>query len=184
MNWLDFVFGLTLAASTASGVQRGLARIGIGLAALVVAFAFGCTFYGEAASLFAEYTSSRGVAEFVGFFAIFFGVLLVGSLLGAAATAMFKWMGLGWANRLLGGAFGLLRGALVCIVLLLAVNAFLPGQPPRAVVQSSLAPHLLDASETLSTITPQRMKDEFQINYNKARQVWTERVKNGLGKSE
>lgn len=184
MSWLDLVFGLTLVASTISGVQRGFARSTISLAAMLVAFAFGCTFYAEASEYFLEYTSSTNVAYLLGFCLIFFGILLAGSLAGTAATLLFKWIGLSWANRILGGAFGLLRGVLICIVLLLVMNAFLPGQPPRAVVQSTLAPYLMDASKTLSTISPQRMQVEFQSNYNKAREAWITPIEKRIRKVE
>jgi membrane protein required for colicin V production len=45
----------------------------------------------------------------------------VTSLLAIALTSIFKKVGLGWLNRLLGGFFGLARGLLiVCIIVFLA----------------------------------------------------------------
>jgi membrane protein required for colicin V production len=52
---------------------------------------------------------------------LFLGTLLVTSLLAIALSAIFKKIGLGWLNRFLGAAFGLLRGLIiVCILVFLA----------------------------------------------------------------
>jgi len=172
VNLLDLVFGLTLVISVFTGFQKGFARIGIGLAATILAFLLAAFYYPEAGRPLREYTSSVGVANFLGYLGIFVGVLIVGALLGQAATRFFKWVGLSWLNRALGGAAGLLRGLLIAIVILMAANAFLPGEPPSLVLHSTLAPYLLDSSKILSNLMPKEFKQEFLKNYNKAKKAW------------
>lgn len=172
MNVLDLAFAAILLGSVYSGAVRGFARIGIGLAALVLAFGLAALYYPEAGRPFREYTSSVGVANFLGYIGIFGGVILAGALLGHAATRFFKLVGLSWLNRVLGGLVGLIRGGLIAIVLLMAVNAFLPGEPPSLVVGSRLAPYLLDSSRVLSELMPTEFKQEFLKNYEKAKKAW------------
>jgi membrane protein required for colicin V production len=172
VNTLDLVFALILAGSVYSGVVRGFARIGIGMAALLLAFLLAALYYPEAGRPFRDYTSSTGVANFLGYIGIFGGVVLAGALLGHAATRFFKVVGLSWLNRALGGLVGLLRGGLMAIVVLMAVNAFLPGGPPSLVVRSRLAPYLLDSSRVLSELMPTEFKQEFLKNYEKAKKAW------------
>ena len=184
MNLLDLVFGLTLLVSVFTGFQKGFARIGIGLAATILAFLLAAVYYPEAGRPLREYTSSVGVANFLGYIAIFAGVLTVGALLGHAATKFFKWVGLSWLNRALGGAVGLVRGALIAIVILMAANAFLPGEPPSLVVHSTLAPYLLDSSKLLSNLMPKEFKQEFQKNYDKAKKAWFDPLRDQIRRIE
>ncbi len=172
MNTLDLVFAFILAGAVYSGVAKGFARIGIGMAALLLAVLLAALYYPEAGRPFREYTSSAGVANFLGYIGTFGGVVLAGALLGHAATRFFKVVGLSWLNRALGGLVGLLRGGLMAIVVLMAVNAFLPGEPPSLVVRSRLAPYLLDSSRVLSELMPTEFKQEFLKNYEKAKKAW------------
>ncbi len=172
MNLLDLVFGLILLVSVYSGLVKGFARIGIGMAAMILAFLLAALYYPEASRPLREYTSSVGVAHFLGFIAIFAGVMIAGALIGHAATRFFKMVGLSWLNRGLGGAVGLVRGVLMAIIVLMAANAFLPGDPPSLVVQSRLAPYLLDSSRVLSNVMPADFKQEFLKNYEKAKKAW------------
>lgn len=184
MNTLDLVFALILAGSVYSGVVRGFARIGIGMAALLLAFLLAALYYPEAGRPFRDYTSSTGVANFLGYIGIFGGVILAGALLGHGATRFFKLVGLSWLNRALGGVVGLLRGGLMAIVVLMAVNAFLPGEPPSLVVRSRLAPYLLDSSRVLSELMPTEFKQEFLKNYEKAKKAWINPLRDQIRRLE
>jgi membrane protein required for colicin V production len=172
MNWLDAVFAVILIGSVASGIHRGFARIGVGLAASVVGLLFGAWFYDSAGEFVRPYVATRGIANFIGFFLVFLGIMIVGALLGHLLTKVFKWIGLSWFNRLMGGAIGLVRGVLISIVVLMAVMAFAPGSPPPAVVNSRLAPYLIESASLVSNITPSEMKQEFQESYQKVKKAW------------
>ena len=62
-----------------------------------------------------DYVSSRAIANLIGFFVDLRGaVLMLGAIVGRILAKFFKWVGLSWLDRLLGGAFGLVRGASSC----------------------------------------------------------------------
>ena len=180
MNWLDIVLALILILSVAAGIRRGFARVGVGLAATVIGLIFGIWFYGSAGAFLLPYVSYRGLANLIGFLAIFFGILLIGSLVGWVLAKLLKWAGLGWLDRVLGGAFGLLRGVLIGIGLVLALLAFAAKPPPPSVVESRLAPYMIDAARVLAVIAPRELRDGFEASYERAKKIWSDAVQKGI----
>ena len=58
---------------------------------------------------------------------VFFGVLVIASLLTIALSSLIKKIGLNWFNRFLGGFFGFARGLIiVCVLVFLAGLTSLP----------------------------------------------------------
>jgi membrane protein required for colicin V production len=184
MNWLDIVLGGILAVSTAAGLMKGFFRLGIGLAATFLAFLLASWFYADAGEWAVPYTSSRGVASFVGYVLIFLGVTVAGSILGRLMAKLFKWIGLSWLDRLGGGALGLIRGGLICLAIVLIISAFLPGDPPRAIFGSRVAPYILDAASVLSLTTSPDMKQRFRQTYEKTKRAWVDPVRERFEKIE
>lgn len=180
MNWLDIVLALILGLSMIAGIRRGFARVGVGLAATFIGLILGIWFYGSAGAFLLPYVSSRGVANFLGFLIVFFGVLLAGSLVGWVLSKLLKWAGLGWLDRLLGAAFGLLRGLLIAIALVLALAAFAPKPPPESVVRSRIAPYVIDAARVLAAIAPRELRDGFEASYERVKKVWRDAVEKGV----
>jgi len=184
MNWLDMVLAAILIASTAAGVMRGFFRLGVGLIATFLAFLMASWFYAEAGEWAVPYTSSRGVANFVGFLLIFLGILIAGALLGRLLAHFFKWIGLSWLDRMGGGIVGLLRGGLIGLVTVLMITAFLPGDPPQAILHSRIAPYILDGAHLLSLTTPPDMKQQFRQTYEKTKKAWVDPVRKQFEKLE
>ncbi|MBI2688467.1 MAG: CvpA family protein [Acidobacteria bacterium] len=184
MNWLDIVLASILLGSTVGGFVKGFFRLGIGLAATFLAFLLASWFYAEAGDWAVPYTSSKGVAHFVGYVIIFLGVMIAGALLGRFLARVFKWMGLSWLDRLGGGVLGILRGGLISLVIVLMMTAFLPGDPPAAVFHSRLAPYVLDGAHLLSLTTSPEMKQQFRQTYEKTKKAWVDPVRQKLEKLE
>jgi membrane protein required for colicin V production len=177
MNWLDIFLGATIAISTAAGFARGFLRIGIGLAATVLAFVAASWLYADAGAWAIPYTSSRGVANLVGYLLVFTGILIAGSIAGRIAAKVFKWIGLSWLDRLGGAALGALRGGLIALIVVLAVAAFLPGSPPPALQGSRVAPHVLEAANVLAATTSPEMKRQFRQTYEKVKKAWIDPIR-------
>ncbi len=184
MNWLDMLLGGILVTSTIAGLVKGFFRLGIGLAATFLAFLLASWFYATAGEWAIPYTSSRGVANFVGYLLVFFGVMAAGALLGRILAHFFKWIGLSWLDRTGGGVLGLIRGGLIALVIVLMISAFLPGDPPRAIVQSRIAPYVLDAADLLAMTTSPEMKQQFRQTYEKTKKAWIDPVRDRLEKIE
>lgn len=177
MNWLDIVLAIILVASIASGFMKGFARTVVGFAACILGLLCGLWFHGTAGSFLIPYVSSRGIANCIGFFLVFIGTMILGGLLGRLLALLFKWAGLSWLDRLLGGAFGLVRGALVAAVIVMALLAFTPTPPPRAVVGSRIAPYVMDAARMMALAAPRELRDGVRRGYEKVKQVWSDTLK-------
>jgi len=181
MNWLDIVLLLVLAASVASSLRKGLTREIIGLASVVLALFLGCWFYGLAGAFLVPYVSSRGIANFAGFALVFVGVMVAGALVSALAGRVLKFSGLSFVDHLLGAAFGVLRGLVISIALVMAIMAFSTGgEPPAAVVRSRVAPYVAEAARVFASMAPYELKQGFRTTHARVKSAWEDAVKKGI----
>ena len=178
MNWLDVVLALLILISTLMATRKGFSREIIGLTAAISALMCGLWFYGPAGAFLMPYVSSPQVAHFAGFFLVFVGVLIVGAIVGAMVSRMLRKVGLSAFDRALGAVFGIIRGVLVSVALITAMMAFTPelkgSGPPDAVVQSRMAPYVLEASRMFAAIAPRELKDGFHRHYEQVKSAWEE----------
>src|SRR5580692_7337493 len=107
--------------------RKGFSREIIGLASALFALVLGMWFYGMAGSFLLPYVSSPRVANLAGFLLVVFAVLVCGGILGWIVNRFLRTIGLSFFDRLLGAAFGFVRGTLVAVALLTAFMAFGPG---------------------------------------------------------
>jgi membrane protein required for colicin V production len=174
VNWLDWVIALIVIASVFSGLRTGFARAAIGTVALLVGIVAGLWLYGSAGGWLRDYVSHKSVANLLGFCLVFFAVIGTGVAAGHLLAKLFKWVGLGWLDRLMGGALGLLRGTLFAMVLILALCAFSRQPPPAAVATSRFAPYIIDASSLMASVAPRELKDGFDESYRRVKKLWEE----------
>lgn len=176
MNWIDALFVLLVALSVISGFASGFARVGIEFIATLLGIFVGFWCYGIPAAYVLDYVSSRQVAGLIGFFIIFVAFAILGAIVGRILGKIFRWAGLSWFDRLLGGAFGVLRGFVVAAAIATVLLAFAPAPPPRSVTESRFLPYLTDVSSVLAAMTPYDLQEGFRAARDKAQQIWTERA--------
>jgi len=176
MNWLDIVLFLILLLSTIAAARRGFTREVIGLVAVLVGLIGGIWCYGLAGAFLLPYVSSPQVANFIGFFIIFVGCILLGTLVSAIISRFVKTVGLSWFDRLSGAAFGLVRGTLMSVAVITALVAFAPAvaadSAPAAVAESHIAPYVVKGAAYLVALAPRELKDGFQIHYSQLKSFW------------
>jgi membrane protein required for colicin V production len=176
LNWIDLLLLVVLGASILTGFAAGFARVGVGFIAMIVGLFCGFWFYGIVAAYVLDYVSSRAIANLIGFFVIFSVVLMVGAILGRILAKFFKWVGLSWLDRLLGGAFGLLRGLVIAAGMVTVLLAFAPSPPPGSVVDSQFLPYVISVSGILAALTPREIKDSFAATKDKVKADWSEQT--------
>jgi membrane protein required for colicin V production len=135
----------------------------------------GLWFYGIAGNYVLDYVSSRALANLIGFCVIFLAVMILGAIVGRILAKLFKWVGLSWLDRLLGGAFGLVRGAFTMVALVTVLMAFAPSPPPRSVVDSKLIPYTATVSSALAFLTPREIKEGFHDTEERVQKLWSQR---------
>lgn len=176
MSWIDFVLALVIACSVLAGFTAGFSRVAVGFAAMIVGIFCGFWFYGVVGDYFLDYVSSRAMSDLIGFFVILFGVLLLGAIIGRIMASLFKWVGLSWLDRLLGGGVGLVRGFLVAAAMATVLLAFAPTPPPPSIVGSKLLPYVMSVSNVLAALTPREIKDQFYATKDKVKLDWSART--------
>jgi membrane protein required for colicin V production len=178
MNWLDIVLVILVGVSILSAARKGFSREVIGVITAVIALLCGLYFYGSAGAFLRPYASSPGIANFCGFFLLFCGILLLGGIVGILMARLMKFAGLSWFDRLLGAAFGTVKGLLIATALVMAIVAFTPGDsPPQSVVDSRLAPYVIDASHVIASMAPRELKDGFRKHYDRVKSIWEDAMK-------
>jgi membrane protein required for colicin V production len=173
LNWIDVLLLVVIGASVLTGFAAGFARVGVGFAAMIVGLFCGFWFYGIVAAYVLDYVSSHAIANLVGFFVIFAGVLLVGAIVGLILARFFKWVGLSWLDRLLGGAFGLVRGFVIAAGMVTVLLAFSPSPPPPSVVDSQFMPYVISVSGIFAALTPREIKEAFYATKDKVKAIWS-----------
>ncbi len=182
MNWLDIVLGIILLASIFSGAKDGFARTVLGTVATIVGLFLGLWCYGVVGNWLAGFLRSQEIANLLGFFVIFISVVIAGALLGALIDRLLKAAQLSWLNRLLGGAFGAVRGALIGAIVVLGIMTFSPKGPPSSVANSYLAPYTVGTARVLIAAAPRELKDAFQNSYERVKKIWSETLRDGIRK--
>jgi membrane protein required for colicin V production len=181
MNWLDVVLLLILAASVFTSFRKGFSREIIGLVAVVLAIVLGIWFYGTAGAVFEPYLNSPSAAHFAGFFVVFLIVMLLGALVSAIIGRFLQVTGLSIFDHLLGAAFGLARGLLIGVALIMGLMAFsASGHPPSSVVGSRTAPYVVDAARMVASIAPHEVREGFRKTYSEVKSAWEKTLEDGI----
>ncbi len=160
MSTIDWALLAGLVVSVVLAAAQGFFFEVFSLAGAVFGYVLAAWGYGALAGPLRSYVSARWVADFAAFVTIFIGITLLAGVTGRIVRWAVAGAGLKWVDRLLGGAFGLVRGILILAVLLLAVAAFAPASPVLA--RSSLAPYLLVVGRGVSWLAPAGMREQFR----------------------
>src|SRR5437762_10862567 len=127
---LDWLILAILVYSIAISWFKGFVREVLGLVTVIVGVFLASWFYGAAAGLFKDVVKTENLALFFGFSVIFLVTLVAGFVVICLITKFVKFAKLQWADRMLGAAFGCIRGWRIGAVLLLSLTAF-DGQTDR-----------------------------------------------------
>lgn len=126
MTWVDFAIVFVLAVAILGGLTQGLLRSICSLAGLFLGLVAAAWNYGRAGALLLPMVHSETVADAIGFLLIALLVMFAANLFGSLISRAVHRMGLGCLDRIAGGAFGFLQGALLVTVVILVIVAFFP----------------------------------------------------------
>jgi membrane protein required for colicin V production len=132
------------------------------------------------AVFFAPYVKQQAFANLLGFLVILVAVQVAGFLLVTLLVKLTKKAGLGWLDRMLGAGFGVVRGLLISIVLVMVLTAFPLSPVSTAVSNSAIAPYVMEGARILVYLTPHEIRDGFQTNYATIRKKWKNTIEEAL----
>lgn len=130
MTVFDYAVILIMGLSVVLSVIRGAVREVLSLTAWVLAFWAAQSYTVEFSALLPDALSNPSLRLMTGFAVVFLTVLVVMSLIAILSSKLVKASGLSVADRTLGAVFGLARGFLMVLILvLLGGLTSLPRQP-------------------------------------------------------
>lgn len=130
MTVFDLIVIAIVAVSVGISIWRGVVREVLALASWIGAFWIAKELAGFAATWLPDSVSNPGLRLMFGFIALMLASLLVFSLTAMLLVHLVKVAGLTASDRMLGAAFGLLRGFLIAVtVVLLGGMTSAPREP-------------------------------------------------------
>jgi membrane protein required for colicin V production len=162
MNWLDIAIVLIVAFFAATAFSAGLIRELVTLVSAVVGVVVAGLFHDDLARDVLVFIDDDQAARAIGFLVLLGAIYLAGQLIAIMLKQVAAILLLGWADRLGGALFGLLKGLVVVEVLLILFVTYPQLDLDDAIEDSGLASMFLDAASVLLIILP----DEFERAVN------------------
>ena len=163
LNVLDVVLGSILLLSVILATRNGITKELFRIASLMVGVVVAMWGHGLLAHALQPWIRNPRIAATVAFALVFLGCVILGMLIARALVSVWSFTGLRWLDMSLGGVFGMLRGLLVCAVLLLGLIAFEPlGNTRGIVARSVLAPWIVGLAQTVAAVAPQGLRAAFK----------------------
>lgn len=122
MSMLDIIVLLILVLTVVRGLMRGMIDTLFSLSAWVLAFLLGKWGALMVAPLLPIGVENPAIRYFAGFMVVFLVVLIGVLLLGHALASLVKAVGLGGADKVLGGVLGLAKGLVILVGLTIAAG--------------------------------------------------------------
>jgi membrane protein required for colicin V production len=159
MPAIDWIIIGVLAISVLVAAAQGFFFEVFSLAGAVFGYILAAWEYWRLAPWFTQYMKSQAAANAAGFMTIFVCVMILASIAGKVTRWAMQEVGLRWVDRLLGGAFGLVRGAVLVTVGIMALAAFAPES--EMLKKSELSRYFLLSAKVASWVAPSDLKQKL-----------------------
>lgn len=154
----DWLLLIILILSTLHALTRGIIKVLFSIGGLILGIIVASWNYLALAHRL-TFIPSFAAAQIIAFILILVAVIVVCSILARVLRSAVSTIGLGFIDRLLGAAFGFLRGLLLGVVLMMALTAFFPAAP--WLQRSALAPYFLSGAHALSFVIPRHFGEQI-----------------------
>lgn len=142
-NWADWVILGIVVVSCLFGLMRGLIKEALSVANWIIAVLIAVTFRDPLASLLVNQIETPSLRQIVAFSSLFIATLMVGALVNYLISELVKITGLSSTDRVLGMVFGLLRGFVVVMAVLLLIPPIISIDQDKWWTESALIPDFL-----------------------------------------
>lgn len=158
VNWIDIVIVVLIILSAVVGLVRGFVREAFSLATWGAAIVLSIMFFKQLSAALPFQIPNAIAQNILAFSLIFLAVVIFGSLINYLINRATKAVGLGGVDRVLGGAFGVLRGALLVTLLVLLLGLGITGMTETDVwKKSKLVPKFQQVAEWIKQETPEEV---------------------------
>ncbi len=158
-NPFDWFLLAILAYSTIRAFLRGIILELFSFGGLIAGILIAGWNYQRVSLALGRFISTPSTAHIVAFSLIILIVMVLSALLGRLFNRTAHAIGLGFFDRLFGAVFGLLRGCLIGVAILMAATAFLPQS--QWIANSRLAPYFLEGAHAISFGVPRDLRQQI-----------------------
>ncbi|WMS87705.1 CvpA family protein [Pleionea litopenaei] len=141
MVWFDWAIIILIFISTLISLVRGFIREAFSLAGWILAFFIAKWFYLDLANLLKDHISTPSLRLGISWGVLFFLTLTMSGLVNFLLSQFIERAGLSGMDRMMGMAFGAVRGVLIASVLIISLKVFTPVAQDAWWEQSELRPH-------------------------------------------
>jgi membrane protein required for colicin V production len=168
MNWLTLLLVAFVGFATYRAWRNGFIRELVSLSAVILAIPIAGLFYDDLFPKVQPIIDNEQLARLVSFMAILAGVIVAGQVAAHLLKQGVAMLNLGAADQLAGAAFGFLKAAIICQVILIALIRF-PNPDLRETIDASpVARRMVDTAPLVLSILPK--------GFNEATSVFLDRV--------
>ncbi len=143
MNWADWTILAILAVSSLISIKRGFVKEALSVACWALAFVIAAVFSNPLAGLLENSISTPSLRNLSAFAILFVATLVVGAMVNYLIGELIKMTGLSGTDRLFGMIFGLARGVIVVMAILIFLPGLLPVESDAWWQSSLLIPNFL-----------------------------------------
>ncbi|UTA49286.1 CvpA family protein [Simiduia sp. 21SJ11W-1] len=143
MNWADWTILVILLVSSVISIYRGFVKEALSLVVWLLAISIALWFDDRLAPLMDGVSENPSVVHSLAFALLFLGTLIVGAMVNYLISQLVKMTGLTGTDRLLGMFFGMARGLVVVMAMLIWLPHFLPVDQDPWWQESRLIPTFL-----------------------------------------
>jgi membrane protein required for colicin V production len=158
-TYLDWFLVVVVLISTVTAFRRGFINVLFSLGGFIVGILVASWNYPVLANSLHRVVLNYALAQVLAFVLIAVLVIVFFAIVAGLLGKTVKAIGLGFVDRLLGAAFGLVRGLLIGLAAMMAVTAFVP--QATWVQNSQLAPYFLQGIHAVSFVVPQHFQDQI-----------------------
>ncbi len=144
LNWADWGIIGILAISCLISVKRGFVKEALSLVIWLLALVIASFFSPKLAPLLSAYIDAPSLRQMVAFAILFVATLITGGAVNYLLSTLIKATGLSGTDRMLGVLFGLVRGGIIIMVILLYLPSLIPVNEDAWWQESALIPQFLD----------------------------------------
>ena len=159
MSTADLLIIAVVLINVVLAAVQGFFAEALSIAGLVVGYIVAAWQYRRLAEWFETFLKNDWLAEILGFLIIFFAIALIFGIAARIAKKVMKVAGLSGFDRFLGAILGLVKGALMVAVILMAVAAFTPTS--NLLANSQLAPYFLALGQAAKWVAPTELRVRF-----------------------
>jgi membrane protein required for colicin V production len=157
---VDVLIVIVIMLAVAGGLSQGFFRSVCSLGGLFLGLVLAAWNYPRVAAMVMPLVRIEAVANTIGFLAIALVVMGVAGIAGNVLSKTLHSMGLGCLDRLAGGAFGFLQGALLVTLCILVAVAFYP--QAHWLVEAKLPKMFFGACHLTTHMSPQQLAERVR----------------------